>query len=239
MVIIKIERINEELLQDIYLGQISVGEAKTLKAVMEDKRKIGMILLGICAAVCVCSIALFLLHDVFLFNDGVMICLICGIMSPIIFGPLAGNGLSIAMIYLSALRKSEPGTAEYAIKEALNLNKTDKALLERISSHHYSTAHAKGILHMAEAVRLTHIRYTIFSSIMTMAAAVLALFAPSLIMSLEGESESFLRNLMLAARWLPVLMASGAVSNILRARVPKKYIDAIHASYSDERANEW
>lgn len=228
-----IEVLNQKLLQDVFMGKITINKAHELKLSMTKKKNKNLTVLLICAAVFALSIYFGLSYETYQFADSVMFLFFGGMFISSITAIFRINGLAIALRYLSALRRCHPGSVTTtSINKLLKLNRIDKKLLEQIESYKFTDAEARGLRNIAEDTRALNIKFTIFALFMGALMSVLFIpprefwsFGPQdLWDTLYESSMSFLPKLLTAVLGVSIIIRLVFVGiNIKYIKVIKKH----------------
>jgi len=156
------EGIKPELLQSVFMGQISRRDADELYMRMESKRKWSLLLLGTCVIIFASTVAFVFWEKYLYFDDGTAVILVIGgIIASVVVMVFQIKNFFTARTYLNALKHSRPGSV-INTHPLYNLDNIDQQLLEKISARKFADAEARGLLNIANAARAVNKRLLVF-----------------------------------------------------------------------------
>jgi len=223
-----VETINPEFLQSVHMGQISQHDADDLQAGMESKRKWSLLLLGACVIIFASTVAFAFWEKYLHFDDGTnMILIIGGLCLSFLVAVFQINKFYIAQTYLSALKRSRPGSVSVTNEHPLyNMDKIDQQLLDKISARKFTDAEARGLLNIANAARAGNKQMLMLGVALILAAVIfaIAVFHP-MGFGIDDGFMSFFSVFMLAGT------SFGFIVRFSRLSKNAQYISALQAKY--------
>ena len=237
MVPYKYQTINPELLQAVYMGQISRDYADSLKAQMTVKRIRSLIALFICIAVFPAIITALMLdaHGVLSLDGlpvGLLVLIPISMLAAVIAGIYYLSSYIVAAGYLRALKYCLWGSVTRAHPPyVFGRLKPDIRMLGMISDQVFTVTEAKGIKNIAEAGHGTLKRWIVICLVIAAALLLAPILIEPVVRAMEDSPEPMMRGVTIFTRILAACFASFTILWYRRITVNSRILRAIRDNY--------
>ena len=224
------------------MGHVTKEDIRNYEWGMLQKKKKYQTTLIVCAAVFitdVCVLAVFnakVLLDTYPYTMFGLLAVVSGVFS--VFGfLLVLSAFDSAVIFLNALKTCSPNKRITSFfYRHYDVNKKKQYIFEQITERKHTVDEAKGIQRIAEAERLSHIKYAVALVVLAASLTIIAFTTPESIMAIKTKTDSsdFKAMLLYGPRITAALFVFLALRLLWMTRCNVEYINAVNNSYTDD-----